>query len=88
MRVVEVACEAEEGNYGGKFVEDEEGGYVCDGRVAECIRVFVQELGEASVEAVNSRLRCWRGDGRYGFCGIAAESWVARAVRLMTCSRL
>lgn len=45
MRVVEVAREAEEGDYGGEFVEDEERGYVCDGRVAEGIRVFVQELG-------------------------------------------
>lgn len=87
MRVVEVAGESEKWDYGGEFVEDEEGGYVCDGRIAECIRVSVQELGEAAVEAVNSRLRCWRCDWRYGFCSIAAESRVARAVRLLTCSR-
>lgn len=87
MRVMEVACEAEEGDYGSEFVEDKERGYVCDGRVAEGVCVFVQELGEAPVETVNSRLGCWRWDGRGRVGGVAAESWVARAVRLVTCSR-
>ena len=57
MCIVEVACEAKERDYSGKFVQDEEGRYVCDGRVREGRSVFVQELREAFIEALDARLR-------------------------------
>lgn len=56
MCVVEVACETEERDYGGELVQDEERSYVCDGRVAESVGVFVQEAREAAVETLDSRL--------------------------------
>lgn len=56
MCVVEVAREAKERNYSGEFVEDEEGRYVCDGRVSKGICVFVEEFGESTVEALDARL--------------------------------
>lgn len=45
--VVENSGEAEERDYGGEFVQDEEGGYVGDGRGAEGLKVAGEEVWEA-----------------------------------------
>ena len=56
MCVVEVAREAEERDYSGEFVEDEEGRYVCNGRISKGICVFMKEFRESTVEALDARL--------------------------------
>lgn len=73
MRVVKVRSEAEEGDYGGEFVQDEERRDVCDGSVGQGIGVFVQEAREAPVEALDPGLR--RGRRR---CGVGAERVICR----------
>jgi hypothetical protein len=54
--VVKVGCEAEERDDRSEFVQDEEGGYVREGRSAEGARMFVQEGGETAVYAVDAGL--------------------------------
>jgi hypothetical protein len=64
--VVECCCEAEERDYGSDFVQDEEGCDMCQGSRAEGIGIFMQELGEAAIEALDARLRGWRSSGLGG----------------------
>lgn len=54
--------EPEERDYGGEFVEDEEGGYVGEGRGAEGLEVAVEETGEAGFEAGDAG-GFWGGGG-------------------------
>lgn len=75
MRVVEVACKAEERDYSCEFVKDEKGRYVCNGRISKSIGVLVEELGEPAVEALDARLR--RRGRCDGLCCVAAYIWVA-----------
>lgn len=65
LRVVECSGEPEEGDDGGEFVQNEEGGDVGERGVGERGGVSVQEFGEAAVEAVDARggggWWCWLG---------------------------
>ena len=82
MRVVEVACETEERDYGGEFVQEEEGGDVGEWSVGERIGVFVEEAGEAAVEALDAGLGGW---GRLGeVCCVAARGRVVVEVLCWT----
>lgn len=63
--VVENPGEAEERDYGGEFVQDEEGGYVGDGSGAEGLEVAGEEVWEARFEAGDSG-----GGLRVGLVGV------------------
>lgn len=60
MKVVEGGDQAEERNDGCKFVQDEEGGYVCERRIVEGREGWAEEFrcaAEDSLDAV--RLGWW-----------------------------
>lgn len=80
MCVVECGCETKEGDYGCEFVQDEERGYVGERCGGEGGCVFVQEFGEAPVEAVDA------GRGGRWWCRVgcegAADWWVAKLLCL------
>jgi len=68
VRVVECGCQADKGDDCGQLVQDEERGYVAEGCGGERGGVFVEEFGEAAVEAVDSRGRTW------GWCWLGCEA--------------
>ena len=79
MCVVEVGCEAEEGYYGGQFVEDEKGCYMRDGSIAERTCILVKEGGQSAIETFNAGLRCGRG---LDFGCIGSCVWFAKLQRM------